>query len=213
MKTNALVFLTSLFLGAGLIACGGDGGNNDSSNGSSNSSSNNGDSNKSSSNGSTSKLATGEGPCEAAEVCKGNVCVALIDGDNPPNYCTQECDNSQCPQGFVCDKELFSLAGLTFCRFAPDQPDEPAPTPEEPPTLPCKSDSDCDNGMVCASAGGERGCAMPCTVESDCTPPALNGVSIDILTCGEDDDKRSVCLPDPACFPNATSCISGFPGF
>lgn len=184
-------------------------------NNSSNNTSNNTNSNNTNSNNTQSqKLSTGQGPCEAASECKGDVCVSLIDGNNPPIYCTQTCDNSQCPQGFVCDEQLFSLVGLSFCRFAPkDQTpgEDPAP-PEEPPTLPCKTDKDCDMGQVCASYGGERACSLPCSQESDCTPPSVGGITMDLLTCAKDDDQRDVCLPDPACFPNPTTCIDGFPG-
>lgn len=179
-----------------------------------NSSSNNSANNqKSNNNPSGSKKATGAGPCAAASECRGDVCVSIIDGDNPPNYCTQPCDGG-CPQGFVCDSQTFSLVGLSFCRFAPKNAtpgEEPAP-PEEPATLPCKTDKDCEMGTVCASYEGERGCTLPCSVESDCTPPSVGGFSFDLLTCAKDDDQRDVCLPDPKCFPNPTSCVGGFPG-
>lgn len=204
------VFL-SLGLSAMLIAqvgCGEATQDQDTNNSSNNSS------NQSNNPPSSSKKATGQGPCEAAAECKGDVCVSLIDGNNPPLYCTQPCDGG-CPQGFVCDSQTFSLVGLSFCRFAPKNstPGEEPPPPEEPPALPCKTDKDCEMGTICASYGGERGCSLPCNVESDCTPPSLGGITLDVLTCAKDDEQRDVCLPDPKCFPDATSCIGGFPGF
>lgn len=160
--------------------------------------------------------ATGEGPCEAAEECAGDVCVALIDGDNPPIYCTERCDDGACPDGFYCDGNTFALAGLDFCRFGATEPEEPPPPPPEPPRLPCRQDADCDDGLVCATFQGERDCTLPCSVEADCDLPEIGGVSIDLLTCGDDEgEDRTVCLPDTDCYPDpiAAGCIGGFPGF
>jgi len=154
------------------------------------------------------QMELGEGPCEAAADCAGEVCVALIDGDNPPVYCSEQCTAGSCGDGFTCDETSFALAGLSFCRFA-DEPDaQPAP-PEEPPILPCIDDADCEDSFVCAELNGERGCAKSCAVESDCTPPPINGIVIDVATCGEDDSGRSVCVGDPACYPDALQCIDG----
>lgn len=159
------------------------------------------------------QLDNGQGPCDKADDCKGDVCVALIDGDNPPVYCTQQCGGG-CPDGFYCDQSTFALAGLEFCRLGdPPAAGEPPPS-EEPPRLPCSEDADCEGGQVCATYMGERGCTPPCAVEADCTPPAFGGITFDLATCGADetpDQMRTVCLPDPKCYPNVQGCISGFP--
>lgn len=162
--------------------------------------------------GNNGGMSTGEGPCEVASACAGDVCVALIDGDNPPVYCTEQCDGETCPDGFVCDTETFALVGLGFCRFG-DPAVEPAP-PSEPPRLPCREDADCDDGLVCAEFEGERDCTLPCTEEDECTPPALGGLTVDLATCGQDEGAdRTVCLPDLDCFPDpiAAGCLGGLP--
>ncbi len=155
----------------------------------------------------TDLKATGEGPCESPSECEGGVCVALIDGNHPPEYCTQECGS--CPGGFYCDSDTLALVGLTFCRFG-DTPNTPPPPPKEPPRLPCKSDAECGNGLVCATYMGKSDCTLPCTSEDACAV-SLGGVTIDLDTCAQDQTPgmdRLVCLPDPACFPDPTSCIS-----
>ena len=177
-----------------LGACGSDGGNGESGGGADGGSD------------VTPSKSTGEGPCESPSECEGGVCVALIDGNHPPEYCTQECGS--CPDGFYCDADTFALAGLSFCRFG-NTPDEPPPPPQEPPRLPCKSDAECGEGLVCATYMGESDCTLPCSNEEQCTI-TLGGFIVDMNTCDADQtpgETRDVCLPDPACFPDATSCI------
>ena len=157
-------------------------------------------------NSSTGLLDTGEGPCESADECAGNVCVALIDGDHPPNYCTQECGS--CPDGFVCDTQTFQLVGLSFCRFG-DDPEELDP-PEEPATLPCTSDTDCDTG-VCATYEGVRQCTIACSAEEQCTVDLGVGLVLDAMNCEADQTPstdRTVCLPDPACAVDIQRCTT-----
>jgi hypothetical protein len=140
--------------------------------------------------------------------------VAIIDGNNPPIYCTQECGT--CPEKMYCDAQTFGLIGLSFCRFSLE-PDGVAPAtppaPTEPPRLPCKEDGDCEGELVCATFQGKNDCTKICAVEDDCSPPSLGGVTLDLLTCGTDEGQaRQVCLPDMACFPDIMSCIGGMPG-
>lgn len=159
--------------------------------------------------GGSQSLGVGEGPCDSPEVCAGNVCVALIDGNNPPVYCTQTCGS--CPDGFYCDSSTFGLMGLSFCRFGSTPAETPEP-PSEPPRLPCKSDDECPGNSVCATYKGVRDCTIVCSEESDCTPPSLGGITMDLMQCAADQTEgvtRNVCLPDPNCFPNPMSCISG----
>ena len=154
-----------------------------------------------------SDLALGEGPCDSSADCAGQVCVALIDGDNPPVYCSQTCGS--CPGGYYCDDQTFGLVGLSFCRFGSAAT---AQTPSEPPRLPCTADSECEDGLVCATYDGERDCTRPCADESACTVDMGMGVTIDVATCAADQTAgvtRTVCLPDPACYPVMTSCITG----
>lgn len=152
--------------------------------------------------------ATGAGPCDVPSQCAGDVCVAIIDDGHPPVYCSEECTATSCPSGFYCDTATFALVGKTFCRFGTLPPGENPPPPVEPPRLPCMKDTDCDGGEVCANSGGYRDCTLPCTTESQCTPPALGGISFDFFACKADDDGRHVCLPDPACYANPLSCTN-----
>ena len=188
MRNRRIRQIWAVFLGAllaGTLGCSGSGGGG----------------------GGGDKQATGEGPCESADECAGDVCVAIIDGNNPPVYCTEPCGS--CPDGLYCDSDTFALVDLAFCRFG-DTPNGPAPTPEEPPRLPCTSDASCEPGLVCATFMGERECTLPCVVEDDCTVE-LGGVTINFSTCAADQtagESRDVCLPDPACFPDPTGCIA-----
>lgn len=154
--------------------------------------------------------ATGEGPCDDASDCANDVCVALIDGNNPPVYCSEPCSADSCPDGFVCDESTFGLIGLSFCRFG-EAGTEPSP-PAEPPRVPCTDDADCEGDLVCAEYNGERDCTVACAAEDDCTPPTMGGITFDLATCAPDqrtDVTRDVCLPDEACYPNVQGCISG----
>lgn len=154
---------------------------------------------------------TGEGPCEQASECSDDVCVAIIDGDHPPNYCTELCTAGSCPDGFVCDESTFALAELSFCRYTDDEQADPEP-PEDPPVLPCIDDVDCDDGFLCAELGDIKGCAKACSSEPDCDVPPHNGITFDLAVCGEDDNGKSVCVGDPACYPDPSSCVGGLPG-
>lgn len=158
-------------------------------------------------------LPNGEGPCERPSECEGDVCVALIDGDKPPVYCTQPC-GSGCPAGFYCDDVTFALAGLDFCRLGDPPAGGDPPPNEEPPRRPCTADADCSADEVCATWMGERDCTILCAAESECTPPPLLGVTFDVATCAKDEGEgqdRTVCVPDAKCYPNLTACISGLP--
>jgi len=149
------------------------------------------------------KMATGEGPCEEAQECQGDICVALIDGDHPPVYCSEPCGN--CPDGFFCDDQTFALVGLEFCRFGDSA--ESAPPPEEAPYLPCASDDDCEGDMVCAESGGEKGCATLCSEDSQCWI-SYQGLEMRFFECGPDESAdRNVCLPDPDCFDGSIASM------
>ncbi len=188
---NRTMMISASLLTMLVLGCGGDGGNG-------------GEDRSGGTDGGTGALATGEGPCDVAGDCQGGVCVELIDGNHPPNYCTQECGT--CPSGFYCDEQTFALAGLSFCRYGDTPQTDP---PAEPPRLPCAVDADCSSSTVCATYQGERECVVPCDVESDCTPPVFGGVTFDLATCGLDEaQSRRVCLPDPACYPNPGVCVS-----
>ena len=145
-------------------------------------------------------IATGDGPCEDGSDCVGGVCVALIDEPNPPVYCTQSCGSS-CPDDMYCDSETFGLAGVDFCRFGgtSGQPPAEEDPPEEPPSLPCSSDAECDNGLICAQYMGERGCAPPCSSDDDCVV-SMGGFTFRLAECGQEDGGRDVCLPREECY-------------
>ncbi len=145
-------------------------------------------------------IATGDGPCEDGSDCVGGICVALIDAPNPPVYCTQSCGSS-CPDGMYCDSETFGLAGVDFCRFGgtSGQPPAEEDPPEEPPSLPCSSDAECDNGLICAQYMGERGCAPLCNSDDDCVV-SMGGFTFRLAACGQEDGGRDVCLPREECY-------------
>lgn len=197
-----------------LAACGGEGGGGDGGNGGSDGNDGGMGGSGGTGGGNPAGMATGEGPCGAAEDCAGDVCVALIDGDNPPIYCSEQCPDGACPDGFYCDDQTFSLAGLSFCRFGATEPEMPE-TPAQPPRLPCREDADCEDGLVCGTFMGERDCTIPCAMEDDCTPPSLGGITLDLATCGQDEgEDRMICVPDTDCYPDpiAAGCVQGFPG-
>lgn len=151
--------------------------------------------------------ATGEGPCDSPSQCEGDACVALLDGDNPPNYCTEPCSGT-CPDGFYCDGDTFALVGFSFCRYGDTPSEDP---PEEAPRRPCRADGECEAGEICATWDGERSCTLPCGEESDCTPPPAGGFTFDYLTCGPDEtagQDRDACVPDPACFEDPLACTT-----
>jgi len=84
-------------------------------------------------------------------------------------------------------------------------------TPSEPPRIPCREDGDCDAGEVCGTYQGEKECTLRCSVEQDCDLPAVGGFGYDFMQCGPDDNPnvtRTICVPDPACFMDPSSCIS-----
>ncbi len=210
-----MVWAGALGMLALCVACsgGGDGsssGGGASSGGSTSSSSSSGGGGASSSGG--GRKALGAGPCEAASECQGNVCVAMIDGNNPPNYCTQECASGSCPSGYRCDSTTFELVGRTFCRFGETPPPGGVEeTPSEPPRLPCRNDAECASGEVCGTYGGEKQCTIPCSVETDCDLPPLGGVRFDFMACLADENtaiSRTICAPDAACFQNPLACTS-----
>jgi hypothetical protein len=210
MKPLSCVLSLVALLGA--AACSDE--TSEQSNNASNNTSNNNTSNNNTPN--PQGKATGQGPCAEGDECRGDVCVAIIDGNNPPNYCTQTCTAGSCPSGFFCDADTFALVGLSFCRFGGDPPQgEPAPAPEEPPRRPCKDDSGCDSGEICATYEGERGCTIACTQESQCDIPSVGGITVDFLECAPDPtpgQTRDACLPRAECYTNPQSCIGGFPG-
>jgi hypothetical protein len=196
-----------------VAACSGGGGGSSSGDGGTSSGGGTGSSSggtSSSSSGGVQKKAQGQGPCEAASECQGDVCVSIIDGDNPPVYCTQECTSGACPSGFRCDSTTFQLVGRTFCRFGETPPaGGMEETPSEPPTLPCKTDADCDDTEVCGTWMAESQCTLRCTAESNCDLPAVGGIRIDLLTCSADEGagtNRNICVPDAACFSNPLQC-------
>lgn len=159
--------------------------------------------------GGSLRTPTGEGPCDEADECEGNVCVAIAT-DSPPLYCSESCEGG-CPDGFYCDTSTFALVGLEFCRIGADEPPAMPEPPPEPPRLPCTEDDDCEGDAVCAIFKGESECTIPCSQESDCDLPSAGGITIDLVTCGTDERvDRTVCLPDLSCFPDYTGCVSGF---
>jgi len=159
------------------------------------------------------QIATGDGPCDDGGDCEGGVCVALIEEPNPPVYCTQPC-GSGCPDDMYCDDQTFALAGVDFCRFGgnggnPPPSDEQVP-PEEAPSLPCSTDSDCEGNLICAEFMGESGCAPPCNNDDDCVV-SMMGMSFLLAECGQEDGGRDVCLPREECYDGSMasfmSCI------
>ena len=151
---------------------------------------------------------TGEGPCEDGGDCEGGICVALIDEPHPPVYCTEPCDGG-CPSDMYCDSDTFSLAELDFCRLDEDGDGE-APTeqnpPEEPPSLPCSTDADCEDALICAEYMGERGCAPTCSTDDDCVV-SLSGVTFALAACGQEDGGRQVCLPREECYDGSLTAF------
>jgi hypothetical protein len=146
------------------------------------------------------KTPVGRGPCKTASQCAGGVCVDI----NDESYCSSTCGS--CPSGMYCDSQLFAVAGLKVCvKGGASQPVQP----KEPPRIPCASDRECKNGLVCAQFMGQRDCTRACQMPSECEAPSVMGMKMDFLTCSVDESSssRKACLPKKECLANPMSCM------
>lgn len=97
---------------------------------------------------------------------------------------------------------------LSVCEPMPQMDD-----PDSRPRLPCAADGECaalDPSYVCASFMGARDCTIVCANRVGCNPPSAGGLTTNFMDCRPDEGTpgRSVCVPDPACLSNPTSCYS-----
>jgi hypothetical protein len=86
----------------------------------------------------------------------------------------------------------------------------PAKVEKAPPRIPCKTDKQCGDGLVCAQAFGVKDCTLPCTEEAQCKMPEMLGMKMDFMTCAADgaNKKRKACLPKKECLANPMACMS-----
>jgi hypothetical protein len=153
------------------------------------------------------KKGVGEGPCASASECAEGLCVSF-QSDGIHHYCTRRCNGDVCPAGFFCDEYTYGHTGLAFCRRG-SRPAQPLP-PTAPPRLPCAADGECLAGLVCATSGGLRDCALPCVASKDCVIE-VGPFKFELFKCLPDQTAgltRNVCLPDARCFLNPMSCLS-----
>ncbi len=75
--------------------------------------------------------------------------------------------------------------------------------PEEPPTLPCSTDEDCQQFSdiaICVTYKGISDCTIPCTKPEDCKMSAqVMGMTINFLECSANAGALNACLPNPIC--------------
>lgn len=149
--------------------------------------------------------------CYAVSDCgDGLVCLAY---GSSPGVCTPTCELNAdaCSANATCGG-----AGLVVDVCEPDDKrtkDGEVPSEDEVPRLPCDTDAECADvasDAICMNYRGHKDCTIPCEVESNCDLPSLGGITMDFLTCAEDesDPSRSGCVPDEACFANPMNCIS-----
>lgn len=156
--------------------------------------------------------AAGNGPpCVVQSDCPGTqACVNTLG----ITYCQIDCSVSADECGVSSSCTGVGAMSISVCQPAkPEVEEEENPTPEAQPTLPCVTDADCTKfqaNAICAQFQGVKDCTIPCAVETDCDMPVLAGISIDFMTCinDEGDDSRSACLPDEACCSDPLSCTS-----
>ncbi len=152
--------------------------------------------------------------CETSSDCPdGHACIQVGAG---PAGCVPTCSLSanECSGSAECAG--VGVLEVSVCQPEPE-PEDP-PTPETQPKIPCRVDADCAAAhptAICAEWRGARDCTIPCMNEETCDPPAIGGVTMDFLSCSDDersDKDRTACLPREECFNDPFSCISGFPG-
>ena len=139
--------------------------------------------------------------------CSTQFCVAVDPNQGP--YCTQECSNGSCPQGYSCDAQTFAAFGITFCRQGSSGQSSSSAGSS---AIPCKTDLECScqqSGTVCGTFQGSSNCTIPCNTDADCQP-TVGGIKSSFMTCQNDSThNRKECLPNPACLANPLSCIQG----
>ena len=193
MKSLIIVSITACLALAG---CGEDG--------------NSSNSNSNSTNGPEGSVSS----CATSSDCPdGHACIQL---GAAPAGCVPTCSVSgnECSGSAQCAG--VGLLEVDVCQPEPD-PMSP-PSPETQPKVPCKVDADCQTAhpeAICAQWRGAKDCTIPCMNESACDPPTIGGITMDFMSCIDDertDKERTACLPREECFNNPLSCIGGFPG-
>lgn len=149
-----------------------------------------------------------EGECKTVSDCNdGYACLYAEE----KSICTPICSGSMDECGAEASCGGVGLLSVNVCK--PEQSEEEAADPEKQPSLPCTSDADCEAlqaGTICATWKEQSDCTIPCSSESDCDLPLSSGVSIDFMTCIDDEAKeRTACLPDEKCIENIMNCITG----
>ena len=149
----------------------------------------------------------GNGECETVSDC-GDGYACLFAGEK--SICTPTCSGSMDECGAEASCGGVGMLSVEVCT--PAQTEEETKDPKQQPTLPCISDEDCEllqAGTICATWKGNSDCTIPCSTENECNLPVEFGVSIDFMTCIDDEAKdRTACLPDEKCIENVMSCIS-----
>ena len=151
---------------------------------------------------------TQTGECETVSDCgEGYACLSA----GVKSICTPICSGSMDECGAETSCGGVGMLSVNVCK--PEQSEAEAKDPEQQPSLPCKSDADCEilqAGTICATWKGHSDCTIPCSNESDCSLPVDFGVSIDFMACIDDEaEARTACLPDEKCIENMMNCISG----
>ncbi|MBT6432049.1 MAG: hypothetical protein HOK97_11005 [Deltaproteobacteria bacterium] len=150
-----------------------------------------------------------------ADCASGTVCIGAGSG---ASACLPDCSVSttECSASASCTG--VGSTSVSICQEAEEEEqssggETAAPEPQEEPRIPCTTDAECNTlqaGLICAEFQGMKDCTIPCSQESDCDMPSVGGMSIDFMTCIDDegDSSRQACLPDVACFNDPMSCIT-----
>lgn len=145
-----------------------------------------------------------------SECASGSTCVAYGSG---AGTCLVDCSVSANACGGTAQCSGAGSASIDVCQEPAKATNADNPPKEETqPRIPCTTDAECGaiaTGGICVQWRGVRDCSFACSVEDDCTPPALAGTTVDFLTCKPDegDTTRNACVPDEACWTSPQSCV------
>lgn len=153
--------------------------------------------------------------CQSQSDCpNGQACLSV----GGVSACTISCSasGSECTGMASCG--AVGSVSASFCRpatMSSSGADASAPSAEEQPKAPCRSDAECvalQEGSVCGAFRGDRGCTIVCSQRSQCNPPAVGGLATNFMDCVTDESNpaRRICAPDPACFQpsNPYACVT-----
>ena len=157
--------------------------------------------------GKAGELAT---DCETSTDCSEALACLSIGGGQ--GSCSLICTASADECGAEATCAGVGSASIDVCQPPESVADENnPPSEEERPTLPCKTDDDCEilqEGLVCGTWRATKECTLPCDTDDQCNPPPFGGMTISFLECGADEgEDRTICIPNEDCLNDPTQCV------